>query len=167
MKVNVLDALHFIAESWRCVTHTKIVNCFQKYGFNFNQTNDGEDVRELGTAENDWGKLKAGASFQEYVSCDDNVLRCEMHTLEQMMDEKFTSGVSVEEEEDDSGKSEPPATFLSELEGIHTVRKYLMKFDVDNTMAALSNIENEVYRVQQKAKKQHPTLMDMWKKCSR
>jgi hypothetical protein len=24
-----------------------------------------------------------------------------------------------------------------------------------------------VYRVQQKAKKQHPTLMDMWKKCSR
>jgi hypothetical protein len=47
MKVNVLDALHFIAESWRCVTHTAIVNCFQKCGFNLNQTNDGEDVREI------------------------------------------------------------------------------------------------------------------------
>jgi hypothetical protein len=71
-----------------------------------------------------------------------------------MMDEMFTSGVS-EEEEDGGGKSEPPATFLSALEGIDTVRKYLMQFDVDdNTTAALSSIENEVYRVQQKVKKQ-------------
>jgi hypothetical protein len=38
------------------------------------------------------------------------------------------------------------------------VRKYLMKFDVDgNMMAALNSIENEVYRVQQKAKKQQLT----------
>jgi hypothetical protein len=43
MTVNVLDALHFIAESWRCATHTAIVNCFQKCGFNLNQTNEGED----------------------------------------------------------------------------------------------------------------------------
>jgi hypothetical protein len=85
-----------------------------------------------------------------------------------MMDEKFTSGVSEEEdgeEEDDGGKSESPATFLSALEGIDTVRKYLMKFDADdNTMAVLSSTENEVYRVQQKAKKKQLTLMDMWKK---
>jgi hypothetical protein len=54
---------------------------------------------------------------------------------------------------------------LSALEGTDTVRKYFMKFDVnDNTMAALSSIENKVYRVQQKAKKQQLTLMDMWKK---
>jgi hypothetical protein len=54
---------------------------------------------------------------------------------------------------------------LSALEATDTVTKYLMKFDVDdNTMAALSSIENEVYRVQQKAKKQQLTLMDMWKK---
>jgi hypothetical protein len=51
------------------------------------------------------------------------------------------------------------------MEGIDTVRKYFMKFDVgDNTMAALSSTENEVYRVQQKAKKQQLTLMNMWKK---
>lgn len=40
-----------------------------------------------------------------------------------------------------------------------------MKFDVGNMMAALSSIENKVYRVQQKAKKlQHLARMDMWKK---
>jgi hypothetical protein len=64
MKVNALDALQFIAESWRCVTNTTIVNCFQKCGFNLNQINDGEDVRELSIAKNDWDKLKAGVLFQ-------------------------------------------------------------------------------------------------------
>jgi hypothetical protein len=163
MKLNVLDALQFISESWRCVTQMTIVNCFQKCGFNLNQANNGEDVREISIAENDWSVLKAGVSFQEYVSCDDNVVRCEVQTLEQMIDEKLTCGVS--KEEDDGGKGEPPATFLCALEGIDTVRKYLMKFDVDdNTMASLSSIENEVYRFQQKAKKQQLTLMDMWKK---
>jgi hypothetical protein len=37
-------------------------------------------------------------------------------------------GEEEEEEEDGggSGESEPPVTFESALEGIHTVRKYLM-----------------------------------------
>jgi hypothetical protein len=40
-----------------------------------------------------------------------------------------------------------------------------MKFDInDNMMAVLSSIENKVYRVQQKAKKQQLTLKDMWQK---
>jgi hypothetical protein len=63
--------------------------------------------------------------------------------------------VSVEGEEggggrgDDAGKSHPPATFLSALEGIKTGRKYLMKFNSSNNMmAALSSIENKVFRDQ-------------------
>jgi Ser/Thr protein kinase RdoA (MazF antagonist) len=39
-----------------------------------------------------------------------------------------------------------------------------MKYDVDNLMAALRSIENEVYRVQQKVKEQQLTLMGIWKK---
>jgi hypothetical protein len=54
---------------------------------------------------------------------------------------------------------------LSALEVINTVRKYLMTFDVnDNMLAALSGIENEVYRVQQKVKQQQLTATDMWNK---
>jgi hypothetical protein len=45
-----------------------------------------------------------------------------------------------------------------------TVRKCLMKFDYDNMIVACSSIENKVYRVQQKVKKQRLPLMDMWKK---
>jgi hypothetical protein len=45
-------------------------------------------------------------------------------------------------EEENGGKSKHPVAFLSALEGIDTVRKYLMKFFADSTMAAFSSIEN-------------------------
>jgi hypothetical protein len=68
----------------------------------------------------------------------------------------------------DSGKSEPPATILSALKDTETVRKYLIKFDVnDNMMATLSSTENEAYRNQQKADKQQLISMVMWKKSTR
>jgi hypothetical protein len=51
MKVNILDAQHFIAKSWYCVTHMTIVNFFQKCGFSLNQTNDCEGATELSIAE--------------------------------------------------------------------------------------------------------------------
>jgi hypothetical protein len=63
-----------------CVTYTT-VNCFQKCGFNLNQTNDGEDETELSKANEDWSQVKADVSFQEYVSSLNNVT-CEVHTLE-------------------------------------------------------------------------------------
>jgi hypothetical protein len=90
-------------------------------------------------------QLKAGVSFQEYVSYDIDVV--------------------TYDGEEEGGKSEPPATFPSALEGTDAVRNYLMKFNVDyNTMASLSNIENGMYRVHQRVKKQQLTSMDMRKK---
>jgi hypothetical protein len=79
------------------------VNCFQKCGFDDNQTDDGEDATELSIAKVDWGQLKAGVPLQEYVSCDKDDVMCEVHTLEQIMDEKFTSGMSEEGEKEDDG----------------------------------------------------------------
>jgi hypothetical protein len=63
MNVNVLDAQHFIGESWRCVTHITVVSCCQKCGFSLIQTNDGEEAIELGKAGHDSGQLKTGVSI--------------------------------------------------------------------------------------------------------
>jgi hypothetical protein len=49
-------------------------------------------------------------------------------------------GGGGEENEDDGGKCKPPATFLSTFGGNRSVRKYLVKFDV-NIMTAFSSIE--------------------------
>lgn len=63
------------------------------------------------------------------------------------MDGKITSGVS---EEDGGEKSEPSVTILWAHWRILTLRKYLMKFDVDvNMMVALSSTESKVCKVQQ------------------
>jgi hypothetical protein len=53
-----------------------IVNYFQKCGFNFHQTDGGEDATELSIAEDDWRQLNTGVSFQKYISCDNDVM-CE------------------------------------------------------------------------------------------
>jgi hypothetical protein len=76
------------------VTHT---NSVQKFGFRLNQINDGEDATKLSIAKDDWVQLKGGVPFQEYVSCGNEVVMCEVYTLEQTMDVKFTSDVSEEE----------------------------------------------------------------------
>jgi hypothetical protein len=39
------------------------INCFQKCGFNLNQTNDGEDATECSMAKDNWGQLRAGADL--------------------------------------------------------------------------------------------------------
>jgi hypothetical protein len=54
MKVNVLNALHCISESWCCVIHTTILKHFQKCDFNVNEISDGEDATELYLAKGDW-----------------------------------------------------------------------------------------------------------------
>jgi hypothetical protein len=95
------------------------VNCFQKCGFNLNQSSGVEDAAELSIAEDDWGRLKAGALFDEYMSCDNNVVTCEVQTSEQVIGEKFMS----EEEEDDADRIEPPAVLLSALESIDIVTR--------------------------------------------
>jgi hypothetical protein len=53
---------------------------------------------------------------------------------------------------------------LSALEARGIVKKYSMKYGVNNMMAALSRTEKVVSGVQQKANKQHLTLIDMRKK---
>jgi hypothetical protein len=49
------------------------VNCFQKCGFNLSEINDGKDAIKLSEAKDIWSLLTAGVSFEEYVSCDNDV----------------------------------------------------------------------------------------------
>jgi hypothetical protein len=70
-----------------------------------------------------------------------------------MMDEKFTSDVS-------GWGNGCPGTFLPAMEATYTVQKYLMKFDDnDYMMATLRSVRNEMYKVQEKGKKQQCTVM--------
>jgi len=54
MKVNVADALHFIAESQFSLTNTNLVNSVEKCGFSLNQTTDHEYAAELSITKVEW-----------------------------------------------------------------------------------------------------------------
>jgi hypothetical protein len=43
MKLDVLFAVHFIAEAWRLVTPTIIDNCFVKCGFSIDHVSSNDD----------------------------------------------------------------------------------------------------------------------------
>jgi hypothetical protein len=45
------------------------------------KSNAGEDATEFNITKEDWGQLKAGITFQEYLSCDNDVT-CEVQMLE-------------------------------------------------------------------------------------
>jgi hypothetical protein len=64
------------------------------------------------------------------------------------------------EEGDNSGKGETFSSNFISAGGIDIMREYLIKLDVsDSTIPAVSFTENEVYRVQQNAKKQQCTVI--------
>jgi hypothetical protein len=63
--------------------------------------------------------------------------------------------------DNDGGKSEPPTTFLSAIEGMNNARKYLMKMHVETKMmAALSSIENDYTLFSTKVKMKKLCLLD-------
>ena len=89
-----------------------MVNFCQKCGYILNQNKD-EDATELSIAQDDWNELKVGVSFQGCVYSDQDAIWCEVQPFEELVDIKFTSVVSNEEEgneEGNGGKSEPLAT---------------------------------------------------------
>jgi len=50
--------------------------------------NDGEDETEADVAKHDWDQLREGVSHEECVLYDD-IITCQVQTLERIMDEKF------------------------------------------------------------------------------
>jgi hypothetical protein len=82
------------------------------------------------------------------VYSDKDVVWCAVQTVGELVDVKFLSHMSNEEvgdEEASSGKSEPPATLLSAIEGIDTVRKCLKIFyGSDNRVVAICRTESKV-----------------------
>jgi hypothetical protein len=52
MKLDVLSAMHFIAEAWRLITSTIIKNCFVKCGFSIDVSRNGDCRETLSIAYN-------------------------------------------------------------------------------------------------------------------
>jgi hypothetical protein len=88
--------------------------------------------QNLRVAKDGWNQLKESVSFQKYVSCDNHPVKCDTQTSEQTVHKKITSDMSKEEkeeeeEEKDYGRKSKPPTFLSAVDRINTVTKYIIR----------------------------------------
>ncbi|XP_072145362.1 tigger transposable element-derived protein 6-like [Dermacentor andersoni] len=97
LKVDLLDAIHFLAMSWDRVKPETIANCFKKCGF-FCAPGDTEENGDDGAEIDipDWGDLNVDASPEEFVSADDQLATCELRTVQDII-----ADVTAEEESDD------------------------------------------------------------------
>ena len=72
--------MHYISrQNQSFASYMTRVNCFQKRGLNLNETKDGGGSTELSIAKDDLAQLRTGASYEECVSCNDNM--CKVQTL--------------------------------------------------------------------------------------
>lgn len=175
LKLNILSALHFVAEAWRRISSLTIQNCFRKCGFmvGTEDTSSIEDITTLYDEENDdWIALRqTDINFSDYITVDSDVNVCEIQTVDQVLEDHRSDQKEEEDADDDEDdeeeavKVEEKVTFLKALEGLEVVRRYFQQFDVeDSVLVSCNMLENELYSVKQHEKKKQTTMLDWLKK---
>jgi hypothetical protein len=153
MKLDVLSAMHFIAEAWKLITPTTIKNCFVKCGFSNDHVSSNDDnAVKLTEDEDDPHSLHLlGVQFEDYT-CDSTPEFCGIQSVDQVLDQQLTR--SEEEPEGDKEVAEHKATFLDALKGLEAARKYIHQFHTKNNITVkCNNVQNELYRMRAQRKK--------------
>jgi len=126
MTINLLTALHFIAEAWRQKPPTAIEKCFKKCGFSsdceyIDVSNDMLNEQE----KDDWCSLKpSGMEFDEYVSYDASESVCEIQSVDQVIQDHRTCVFEGKQEEGEEKEEEVEAECIENKVG------FLMLFKV-------------------------------------
>nr|XP_054919816.1 tigger transposable element-derived protein 6-like [Dermacentor andersoni] len=113
-KVDILGAIHLIADAWRQLTANTIANCFRRAGFfSSDQASnlqdlrecDGRDALERQEVVEQCALKEIHLDFDEYVHIDGDVVTCAENAVESTVAE-----VCDEEESEPEEKSEGVAT---------------------------------------------------------
>lgn len=93
LKLNVLDALHFIANSWHEVKPSTIINRFKKSGL---CPPDSVEVTEIDDSIiSGWGQINCDVSWEAYVDDDRSVSTFEVLTVDDLTDPDTLSDKDV------------------------------------------------------------------------
>ncbi|XP_046382889.1 tigger transposable element-derived protein 4-like [Ischnura elegans] len=131
-KVSVLDALNFVKYAWDSVKPSAIRFCFHSSGFYRNSNEvDTEFSSDEETGEQSvevWDQLLEGEgmTFEEFVSCDDDLEVCRS----MQMDKDYGKGQSYDA--DKAGQKSP--TFEEAIDAMETVRRFVTSHKVDGSV---------------------------------
>jgi hypothetical protein len=157
MKLDVLSAVHLMAELWRLISPTEIQNCFVKCGFSIDHVSRNETAVKLTEdKENDWHSLQhLSVQSEDCSTCASALKVCGVQSDDQVLEQHL---IKPEEPEEESEVAEHKATFLDTLKGLEAARKYVCQFDTTNNSTVMCNkVENELSRIRAQGEKKQKT----------
>ena len=128
--VNVLEALHLISSAWEKVSVHCISSSFVKAGFPEIRNNETEfeEIESINSNQIENCISTSGINFEDYITCDNNIVTSEVPTPSDLIDSDSDSCESAEGEEECEMPTSIEATqaikivkaFLSNSEGQET-----------------------------------------------
>lgn len=169
MKVNVLDAIHYVAQAWKNVKTSTISNCFKKAGLFIVNTevllpepsteDDGLEFDDV------WTQLETGKSFEDFVQMDSQLATSGIQSLDDIVDihQGENAFVDTEEEDDDNETRVPSA--CETFSAIDTLRNYLSSVNSDpNVFDNLYQLEKQIQDISRKNKCKQSKISDYFAK---
>lgn len=135
-KINVLESIHFIISAWELISPTIIANCFRRAGFLDEESTEEYLLNvEAGLSDGDsrednadWIRLQKRmnftASFEEYISVDDDILPCELLTINDICEVTESNGQETSDTEEDEDELIVPS-FSDATKGLDTFRRFI------------------------------------------
>lgn len=164
-KVDVLGAIHLIADAWRQLTPTSIANCFRHAGFSSSNLTcdlddlpecDSEDALEKQEVIEQCALKDITLDFDEYVQVDSGVATCPDNTVQSIVDEVCDE---EEEEELEEDSEEVATTEVTTLHGAESAVLYLRNFfqkeqGSEVFLQSLSDMEKKILKMKMQGLKQ-------------
>jgi hypothetical protein len=140
MKLDVLSAMHLIAEPWRWITPSTTKNCSVKCDVLIDHVSSNDSAVKLTEVEeDDWHSFQPlGVQCEDYPTCDIALEVCGVWSVGQMSDQHLTRPEEAEKEgspeeaEEEGEVTKYKATFLDALKGLDAATKYIREFDTKN-----------------------------------
>nr|XP_042910354.1 uncharacterized protein LOC122271844 [Parasteatoda tepidariorum] len=140
-RINVLDVLCLVRQSWDQVPKSTIEKCFRNEGFFGSQVENGEVDVDVPISE----VVAPGIDFNDYATCYDELVVCATEVIESVDSSETMNSDSDENDDEAPAKIVPFSQALSSLE---TVKTYLMQQEVNDVVFDnLHKVEKELFRV--------------------
>lgn len=144
--INVLQAMRMVDKAWRNVTSNAVKNCFKACGFPV-QMQENIEVEGDQTFE-EWNRCMSHSeiTFEEFVTCDDEVATAGTLTEEEIMD-TVIHGVENDDIDEDLNDEPPAIISISEArKAVNTLRSFIEQCSdtEDDIFSSLFYIENKI-----------------------
>lgn len=154
-KISVLDAIYDLRIAWNRVTPITIQNCFNHSGFIVSGSDNSPDTAEdFGNIFEKMSRyLPPNHTPDSYLSIDDEVITCEVSSVQDIIHDFMGSDAVDHDDVDDDEIISPPSSKKAR-EAVTTLRSFLASQGNDNYTDILGELSLYINKVSIESRKQ-------------